>query len=396
MKKIIILLLITFCTAATAQSQTIKFRLPEDANKEFIFSIPNGLKSDTIAKGQISMIGEGKIVLPEKYRDTPGLGGLTILDSNTKPIYIILEDHDFSFEKKDLETFIFQNSKENELFFNKRSEVLNPENENTYAQFIIKTNGTLAQIGKVLQNKRKVSLFEQTNTRLAALNTTDLDKLYYSQFWYFIIDGLLKMSSGEDIFANDMIHLLDKTKTDRVYTALVEDIITITNQFGMDSALDQIMQHVYDSKRIKYPQGNIFLAFEMLKVKKGSEAPIIIGLESKTNYKFTLLMFYESGCSSCQTQLEKLKENYPYFEKEDVRIVTIATDINKESYTGGSDFPWKDELCDFKGFNSQNVINYGVVATPTFYLINSNNKVMGRFSNVSETIKTIEQENNNN
>lgn len=370
-------------------AQTIKFSFPDEANKKFSFYIPNGLKSDTIAQGTISITGQDQIKIPERYKGVAAMGVLDIV--NGAKVNLILEEKEFSVSISGDRKYIFSDSKENDLLYNKSEGAMLGEHKGTYAQFYVNTATTLSEVSRLISNPNQGNLFQRTNVRLALVNNVDVDKLYYSKFWYFVIDGLLRLSIGQEGFANDMIKLLDKTKTEKVYVALVEDIITLTNQFGLDEAFDQILLHVRDSGRIEHPQGNIFDAFTMLKVRKGSIAPTIVGLQtSDAIYDYSLIIFHQAGCDYCQEQLRLLNESVTFLRDRKVRIVSVSGDMDMADFAKESEeFRWKDKLCDYKGFGGENFLNFGVVATPTLYLLDSNNLVLGRFGTVLDIKKYL-------
>ena len=379
MKRFVLLLSIFFAVMLSAQ--TVDFTLREHANKNFSVSIYNGLKVDTIARGRINMLGDGKFVVPEKYKNTPAMGVLNI--DRAKSIDLILNKEDFSFSQSDKGVLSFKGSRENDLFYNRQSEVLNEENKATYVYSYVKMLNAVVRMRNVIQQQGKASLFDQTSAKIAVLNDVDVDKLYYSRFWFFAIDGLLRLSVGQEGFANDMIRMIDKTKTDRVLVALVEDIIMIVNQYGLDDAFDMIIPYVQKSGRIEYPQGNIYDAFAMAKVLKGTQAPTIDGLTNakKGENKFTLVVFHQPGCDNCHEQLAILKSKNAFFEQQGVRIVTISGALDKQAFDKESkEFPWADKLCDYNGFAGTNFMRYGVIGTPTLYLIDSANTVLGRFA----------------
>lgn len=391
MKRFILFVLGVYTLAVNAQ--TIDFTVPEYANEEFSVAVYNGIKIDTIARGRVTMLGAGRFVVPEKYKDVSVMGSLAFNKKDSKPIDLILHGVPFNFEMNKAGKLKFDGSSENDLFYNKQSEVLSVENKDTYVQSYVKTLNTMVQLSKVIGAQGGASLFDQTNAKLAILNNVDVDKLYYSRFWFFAIDGLLRLSAGEEGFANDVIRLIDKIKTDRVFVALVEDIIMILNQYGMDDAFDIVIPHVKNLNRIEYPQGSVYDAFEMIKVMRGNPAPEIKGLNpaiEKANRKYTLLVFHQPGCDNCHIQLNQLIARYSFFESHNVRIVSLSGALDQRAFDAESKtFLWKDKLCDLKGFAGANYQNYGISGTPTFFLIDDKNIILKRFALVSDIEKYI-------
>lgn len=362
-------------------AQTIDFVSRTHSNSEFSVSIYNGIKIDTIARGQVSMVGTGKFVVPEKYKDVSAMASLSF-GEKVKPIDIILHGQSFSFEILEQGRLSFSGSSENDLFYNKQSEVLKDENKDTYVYSYVKILNTMVKLSKVLGGQGQPTLFDKTNAKIGVLNDVDVDKLYYSRFWFYAIDGLLRLSTGEEGFANDMIRLIDKTKTDKVFVALVEDFIMISNQYGMDDAFDVVIPHVQKLGCIEYPQGSIYDAFAMMKVMRGAKAPAIVGLEeSKQKADYTLIVFHQPGCENCHIQLGLLQKRINFFKQNNVRIVSISGALDKAEFISESkNFSWNDKLCDLKGFAGQNFMNYGITGTPTFFLIDSDNVIIKRFA----------------
>jgi peroxiredoxin len=119
------------------------------------------------------------------------------------------------------------------------------------------------------------------------------------------------------------------------------------------------------------------------KIKPGTKALPVTGHKKLSN---ALLMFYESGCSNCALQLDEMKKHYPEIEKKGVRIITISADTSPEVFEYHSkDFPWTDKMCDFQGFDGPDFKTYGVVGTPTFYLIDKNGTITNRYARLDDT-----------
>ena len=383
------LFILTPFLSIAAKAQTISFTLVDEGNKNFCFYIPNGLKTDTLVRGRVNMLGQGKVIIPDRYKGVAAMGVLDVADGVKQNL--ILEDKDFSISVISGQQPVFTGSEENDLLYNKQQDIMNKENENTFAQFYVKILNSVSKASRIVAQPNSANLFERTSARLSLVNDADVDKLYYSRFWFYTIDGILQLSISQEAFADDMIKLLEKTKTERVYTALVEDIIMITNQFGLDDAFDKVLLHVKDSGKIKYPQGIIFDAFKMLKVRKGTTAPALVGLShSVENYDYSLLIFHQPGCDHCHEQLRLLNENLKFFKEKKVRIVSISGDMDEKSFEEESKtFLWNDKLCDYKGFAGNNFTNFGVIATPILYLVDAKDLVLGRFGTVDAAKKCL-------
>lgn len=370
-------------------AQTINFSFPSEVGKTYNLIVPNGLQSDTIARGTVNAMGGGRILMPEKYKGIPAIGLLKVGDK--LDVNVILDGKDVSIILQPDGGVTFRDSVENELLNNQRPDVLSAENKETYAQFYVNVLMALRNVMQLQSSAGRANLFDKTNARLNLIKVIDVDKLYYSQLWYFAIDGLLKLSIGQEGFAADMIKLLDKTKTDAVYIALLEDLIMLTSQYGMEDAFDQIVMHAKERGRIKYPQGRVYDAFTMMKVRKGNKAPDVKGLNpSQKPYTYNLVFFYQPSCDHCHEQLMLLNDKISFFEKEKVRIISLSAALDKDQFEKERPLlKWEDQLCDYKGFAGDNFINFGVVATPVMYLLDAKGNVLGRFSGVAEVCQQI-------
>ncbi|MDR1937632.1 MAG: thioredoxin family protein, partial [Tannerellaceae bacterium] len=91
---------------------------------------------------------------------------------------------------------------------------------------------------------------------------------------------------------------------------------------------------------------------------------------------------------TCRYELEALKQKYPLLTDNHIRVVSISADADRDVYESASaGFPWPDRLWDGKGFDGENFLNYGIVGTPTFILVDREGLVRGRYARLSELLK---------
>jgi peroxiredoxin len=104
--------------------------------------------------------------------------------------------------------------------------------------------------------------------------------------------------------------------------------------------------------------------------------------------KNALILFYDSDCGNCQNELHNLAEKYNMLKNNNIRVISIAADVDKNLFSETAQKTvWNENYCDFKGFESENFVKYGIVGTPTFILIDSNGIVRGRYAQLKELIK---------
>jgi thiol-disulfide isomerase/thioredoxin len=157
-------------------------------------------------------------------------------------------------------------------------------------------------------------------------------------------------------------------------------------QYRWEQAQEIIVQQIvwaYSDMEIKSNRLQRLIGLQ--KARKGVQAPEIVGLKQPVDQPL-LVIFYESGCGHCQAQLAVLKENYPAIRDKGFRVVSVSSDVSQEVYDYHSkDFPWPDKICDYKGLEGVNFINYGVIGTPSIYMIDKKGIIQGRFAIIADT-----------
>ncbi|MBK5719406.1 TlpA family protein disulfide reductase [Dysgonomonas sp. Marseille-P4677] len=387
MKLIYRLLISMFClSSSVSNAQKINISLLQNSNKEYAFVLNKGIKQDTIQKGIVPFTGDLIINIPNNEKDYVGMGSLQVKD--TKPLNVIINHENFSVTQDAGGKYVFENSSENEFLYSiMQGGIMPAPDTSLYAFHFIDMIRYMQQLERVSQG---VNLMEKAKARLYALNQLDMEKLYTSSIWYNVIDGMVKLNSSQQMLGEDMITVLKRIKSQEVFEHLADNLITITQQFGLDDAFDIIVPYIQETGRIEVPQGNMYVAFTLAKVRKGVEAPPLEGLSLpliNSDANKTLLIFYAPDCDNCHVQLDQLINLYPDLKKRKIRIVAISSDTQNETFSRDTArFPWpnSDNLCDFKGFGGRNFINYGVMSTPTMFLLDADKKVIKRYALVGD------------
>lgn len=108
------------------------------------------------------------------------------------------------------------------------------------------------------------------------------------------------------------------------------------------------------------------------------------------NAKYSLLVFYQSDCGHCEKVIAGLKSNYQDFLNKGINIITLAADIEQQTYqTIAAQFPWKDKYCNFDGITGTNFKNYGVLGTPTIFLLDSKGVIIEKIATVEQLMAWI-------
>jgi thiol-disulfide isomerase/thioredoxin len=231
----------------------------------------------------------------------------------------------------------------------------------------------------------------------------NLQDLYVSGHWDGIIQSWVmyqaNVVNNKDKFAQDFKLLSDKIKNPVQYTDFVGKITFFLTQYGKDDYIDAIAKMVLESRKVTEYLGSMQV---YLKSIVGMKAPDLVITEhkgkvedhnhstktiqtNKLNSKYSLLVFYQSGCGPCETTMQGLQGNYKNLSSKGLKIITISADTDDQVFKNTSNqYPWKDKYCDLHGINGVNFKNYAVIGTPTMFLLDSKGIII-------EKIATIEQ-----
>lgn len=238
---------------------------------------------------------------------------------------------------------------------------------------------------------------EKTKEIIREMETTaDLNILFTSgQLWknvmnfYINIFNRTNSSNDQENYAasiNKIINRLDPEMKEKFLSGVIFEC----ESYGWAKAEEIIFQHITSNyPDISFKDENLQRMLRFADSKEGNMAPTLLGADSipiclKSN--MTLLFFYESGCDNCDSELSAIKNNYNLLAEKGIRIISVAADHDPAVYEYYSkDFSWPDKLCDYNGFKGDNFKNYGVIATPTIFIIDANGNIQGRYAKLEET-----------
>jgi len=244
----------------------------------------------------------------------------------------------------------------------------------------------------------------KTVVRDYILKRLDVNFVYGSGMYFNLFNGLnmyvyQKESIYHKEFGNDMVQILKRVEPIEIFTTLATDLLTICEKLAWDSESEKIVDYLIESKRIINPLGKLNLFMYQYKLRVGKPAPKLITSNSVTAVKEiafnkakqgTIIIFYETGCGYCDTEIKGLISEYANYKAKGLRIVTISADIDQAIFEKNSnDFLWSDKLCDLKGMGGQNFQNYGVMGTPTIYLIDKKGVIRAKGAKLEDVLAVL-------
>ncbi len=221
-------------------------------------------------------------------------------------------------------------------------------------------------------------------------DSLDINALYYSgNLWNTMHDMYIRLfyslpgENKQDLYAASINRVTNRLKGQDL-TAFVTSASNQCERYDWSLAQQKIIQYFVEkhpNEQIK--EGNLQQAIYAYQMLKGGKVPPVVGL---SDVRSSLIIFYESGCSNCERELEELKKYVDQIQKKGIKVVSVSADHDQNVYEYHSkSFPWKDKLCDFKGFEGVNFKNYGVIATPTYILVSKDGKIVGKYARLVDT-----------
>ena len=436
--------------ALSVFAQEVSLELPFYKNKEVALLLKQGVISDTLTKITLDKEGKAKI----KYEITgsaigtlfiktitPAVSFDFILSPNEKPYLFSKEEHitamntqvSNSVENKSINKW-FEKKTTLELKQSTIKQLLGVySTKDSFYQSLIKEQNKLNKQQQVFQDSLNTSslyaahyikyrdlleqVFSKTWESDTARNLTrktlteeiNIDALYGSGMWFDLLNGsiesYIKYGPNYEKLGDDYVGLLKKTQSNKAFNDLADAAISICETFSWHKDKDALVNYLINSNRITNPTGRLKKILQMQQSQIGKIAPNLFVPKVNTtelltlksdelSTKHSLILFHESGCGNCENTINQLIGNYDYLNKEGFRIISIASDMEETTFLNTSNkFPWKDKYCDYKGFEGINFKNYGIIGTPSMFILNKEGKIVHVLSTLQEVLDWINTKN---
>lgn len=91
-----------------------------------------------------------------------------------------------------------------------------------------------------------------------------------------------------------------------------------------------------------------------------------------------VIIFWASTCSHCEAELPKILEKYTTLKAQNIEVIALSLDSEKSAYENKvKSLPWINDS-EIKGWYSSYVDKYNVHATPTYFILDANNKIIAK------------------
>ncbi|MDR0829048.1 MAG: TlpA family protein disulfide reductase [Prevotellaceae bacterium] len=392
-------------------AQVINLNFPHFAGKEYVFALLAADQMQPVQQGVLDENGQAVIVVPKEYANYQGIGlfrlteggGLDIILNNEKAFTIsctepMPDDENIFYIGSQENIFLVKNYLEQEDILNKYSAMRsaleaydknnalyavfekeekqqetsynilqgNIEQSNYYAAFLRGIHNFLRGLPERLGESSNEKVENTMNFITKKLN---INWLYTSNSWdNFWEEWLNRELEDENQLLSDTKTVFSIIPTGKITDAWLNTIETLYTRYGKDSLLNA-------------------MGLDRL---VGKTAPELYDGTKQIIPKNAIVVFYDSGCGHCQTEMEQIKNHYPQLQSRGIRVISVAADADTAAFEAYADsFQWKDKLCDYQGFEGKNFVNYGILGTPTLFWIDGNGKIGGRYAMLKDIIKQI-------
>lgn len=230
----------------------------------------------------------------------------------------------------------------------------------------------------------------------------DWETLYTSGHWDGIVASWVaihtEVFNEPKGFASDFAQISKKLKGEQ-YTDFAARVAYTLSQNGKDNFIAEISPMVIASEKITSYIGPLAVYIAGTNGTQAPDLELSIGpsttiLQSKDFTKETrgktLLLFYVSSCGPCKQVLDELSKEYTNIQALGIRVISISADEDEFLFTAkAKELPWKDKYRDNKGLKGINFKNYGVMGTPTLFLIDKSGKIVVRSATLKEIMSNL-------
>lgn len=448
-KHFFFLLFISF----SATAQTINLEFPYFAGQTYEFTIFQGDKRIKLKEATIPKGGKVQLTIPENFKGYKGMAQWYLTNSATGGgLDLIINNEDFSVTCMNsiptAESIIYKNTTENifdkynyqkqQKLFEKHDAMLvtkrayEPKTNfyklaeeeytkivrqyDTYSNDLKQSPLFAAKFRQIVNLTMGIGtiITQDENEKANNINTfitneLDFSVLYTSNHWGGIINSWteiqIKVLKDDAKMVTDVNTILNRIKSDAVYTDFVINMTKELTKAGKDGALFALIPGIKNSKRLLHYDGvlNIFqqdlsgkapdltiVTYNVIKEAKNLVTKVLKTDDLKS--KFTLLVFYRSGCGPCEETMEGLVTHYKEMVTKGFKIITIAADTDEKVFKETSlQHPWLDKYCDFEGANGINFKNYAVIGTPTMYVLNSKGIILSKMATITEVLDFVKK-----
>jgi len=428
---VIVLLLVS--GMAQAQMQTIKCIFPQQKNGEMTLKGFDGFREIELSNNRCDNAGRIMLTYPSSYT-----GAAVLQLKEGRNVIVLLNRENFEMQwidTKDVNTLTFSHSSENDAFakgiaVNKEAEqklaglkYLLPQyekipekyrwlkdemvfQEKQFEKFVsgLPTESFTSYYLKIRKFLTDMSLTAQKDNGLtpqhqAYFKTIDLNdnRLWHSGLMTDIYAGIYQLiaankdTTGVKSRINNLadIWIEGLISNSMKQQEVAEYCFKMLEQQNMASSSEYIAKSMFNKSSCQLDEKRTNLFEQYRKMAIGAIAPDILlqngSKLSALNGNYKLVVFGASWCPDCQKDYPALVDTYKKVKAEyNVEFIFVSLDTRKKAF---DDF-FKEApfitCCDTKGWEGSSVKEYYVCATPTYFLLDRDLKIVAKLKRPKE------------
>lgn len=293
----------------------------------------------------------------------------------------------------------------------------------------------LAQIKEYYKDNTEFGRALKTEINRLSGNSSGIDQTQHPFIYYYNTNysKFLSNDASKKVAQDEIINFLDKSNDMLETSSLLRPVLVSYLNSGGNTNVTASVDKLLDRLKVETPRGqtvlseliDIFDVYDMqdfkdkyLNLAKNLKCTITDRLASTLksnanvemgavfpNYKFNspvnttakslqdvkadkkVVIFWSSTCSHCESELPQLLAKYNDLKTKNVQVVGLSLDVDKDSYSKKiAAFPWINDS-ELKGWNSSYVDTYNVHATPTYFILDANNKIISKPEHVGDVLE---------
>ena len=405
----------TVDTALTNQAGSFTFHLDQN--------VPVGLYSITYGPAQMLELIYNRENIRFVSSDASMQSPVQFIESIENLIYYdYLYLKGYNLYKMDLlKPLLQQYPKDNEFYktllheyrslaeeISKRVHTLTTENPNTIAAHFIKVDSPLftdpelsPELKKTFQKSHYFDNTDFTDTLLIRSNILTSKIIGYLSL-YQNKEMTKEQMENSLLVAVDTI-LNKALANQQVYEFVIDFLIDGFQAVGFERGLEHLAMQNQLEQLCENTERKAELENKMELIKKlaiGKTAPDFTATDlngkqftlSTIRAKKTVLIFWASWCPHCIEILPDLKKYYDPVNTGELEIIGISLDELKADVQAAieeGDYNWIN-IAELKGWDGPVVVEYGIAATPTIFVLDENKTIIGKPGNKYELKEMLE------
>ena len=195
-----------------------------------------------------------------------------------------------------------------------------------------------------------------------------------------------------DLMLNKLV-----VETPRGQTVLSE-FIDIFGAYGMSSLKDKYLTQAKNLKctinarlaktltsNKNVELGAIFPNAVFTKLVKNTNAKSLLDVKGEKK----VIMFWSSACSHCEKDLPVILQHYNTLKSQNIPVIGFSLDTDKTAFDNKANaLPWINDS-ELRGWNSSYGETYNINSTPTYFVLDANNKIIATPDSISDVFSFL-------